>query len=347
MRDVIQIENQYYILATSDRAADCTRVLKEGDTFAVFDCHGDIQPYGLGDQGLFHEGTRFLSRLEFRFAGVRPLLLGSTINKSNELLAVDLMNPDFATDSMQIRRDSIHVFRSKFIWQGNCFEQMRMTNFSLEPLQFPFTINFGADFADIFEVRGMVRENRGRLLQPEVTDSGVAIVYEGLDGAVRKMRMTFDPPPAEVSDSEALFLMKLEPKESSCIKISVACECAGCRQFCGTYEMAASAARDSLKTMKNESCELFTDNELFNSLLDRSQADLLMMMTETPFGIYPYAGVPWFSTTFGRDGIITALEMIEINPTVARGVLHYLAQTQATEFNPEQDAEPGLSLIHI
>ena len=345
MRDVIQIENQYYILATSDRAADCTRVLKEGDTFAVFDCHGDIQPYGLGDQGLFHEGTRFLSRLEFRFAGVRPLLLGSTINKSNELLAVDLMNPDFATDTMQIRRDSIHVFRSKFIWQGNCFEQMRMTNFSLEPLQFPFTISFGADFADIFEVRGMVRENRGRLLQPEVTDSGVAIVYEGLDGAVRKMRMTFDPPPVEVSDSEALFLMKLEPKESACIKISVACECAGCRQFCGTYEMAASAARDSLKTMKSESCEVFTDNELFNSLLDRSQADLLMMMTETPFGIYPYAGVPWFSTTFGRDGIITALEIIQINPTVARGVLHYLAQTQATEFNPEQDAEPG-KIIH-
>lgn len=166
MKEVIQVEDRYYILAASDRAAECLRVLKHGETFAIFDCHGDIQPIGLGEQGIFHEGTRFLSKLELRFAGERPLLLGSTINKQNELLAVDLMNPDFTADGHQVRRDAVHVFRSKFIWKGNCYEQLRLTNFSLEPLEIPFSLSFDNDFADIFEVRGTRREARGTFRPP-------------------------------------------------------------------------------------------------------------------------------------------------------------------------------------
>ena len=121
MEDIIQVEDKYYILATSDRAAECTRVLKEGETFAIFDCHGDIQPIGLGEQGIFHEGTRFLSKMELRFAGVRPLLLGSTINKQNELLAVDLMNPDFTADGVQVRRDCHPCFPVQIHLEGKLF----------------------------------------------------------------------------------------------------------------------------------------------------------------------------------------------------------------------------------
>lgn len=54
MDDVIRVEDQYYILATSSLADDRTRVLKYGETFAIFDRHGDMQPLEIGEQGLYH-----------------------------------------------------------------------------------------------------------------------------------------------------------------------------------------------------------------------------------------------------------------------------------------------------
>ncbi len=343
--EVIQIEDQFYILASSDRAAECSRVLKQGETFAIFDCHGDIQPIGLGEQGVFHQGTRFLSKMELRFAGQRPLVLGSTISKQNELLAIDLMNPDFTAGDLSVRRDSIHIFRSKFIWSGNCYEQLRLENFSLDRLQIPFTISFAADYADIFEVRGTKRQQRGTLNPARLASSSAVLSYQGLDGVERSTRIGFDPQPERMEPDHACYLVQLEPKESVTIGITIACDCRDCDSLVGNYQQARSEAHASLQQLKAEYCEIATDNEHFNILLNRSQSDLIMMMTRTPHGPYPYAGVPWFSTAFGRDGIITALETLWANPSIARGVLSYLAQTQADAVEPEQDAEPG-KIIH-
>ena len=345
MKEVIQVEDRYYILATSDRAAECQRVLKEGETFAIFDCHGDIQPIGLGEQGIFHEGTRYLSGLELRFAGERPLILGSTVNTNNELLAIDLMNPDFFVEGKQIHRDSVHVFRSKFIWKGKCFEQLRLTNFSLELLEIPFSISFAADFADIFEVRGTKREARGAYRTSETTGSSAVLAYEGLDGVIRSTHIEFDPPPEKLTPAKATFQVVLRPKESITYSITVTCTCRECESFDGTYDQALAKAHETMLNFKNDYCRVVTDDVHFNTLLTRSQSDLIMMTTSTPSGAYPYAGIPWFSTPFGRDGIITALEMLWVNPQMARGVLSYLADTQADRIDAGMDSEPG-KIVH-
>src|ERR1700758_1090200 len=113
--DVIEIEDQFYIRAQSSLADDRTRVLLHGDTFAIFDRYGDVQPLGFGQQGLFHQDTRYLSRLELRVAGVRPLLLSSMVREDNILLAVDLTNPDLDLScGRSLARGTLHISRTKF-----------------------------------------------------------------------------------------------------------------------------------------------------------------------------------------------------------------------------------------
>ena len=111
------------------------------------------------------------------------------------------------------------------------------------------------------------------------------------------------------------------------------------------YDLALGKAVDVLRTSRSKSCDVYTSNEQFNDWVNRSLADLDMMVSETPEGLYPYAGVPWFSTPFGRDGIITALQTLWINPDISRGVLRFLAANQAETAIPDQDAEPG-KILH-
>ena len=111
------------------------------------------------------------------------------------------------------------------------------------------------------------------------------------------------------------------------------------------FQKARCEAQASLERFSAWSCHVRTSNAQVNVWINRALSDLHMMTTELPGGPYPYAGVPWFNTPFGRDGIITALECLWLRPELARGVLAYLAATQATEFIPEQDAEPG-KILH-
>jgi glycogen debranching enzyme len=104
----------YYILA-SPAANQLARVLKHDDTFAILDPKGDIDGAGLQPQGLYHRGTRYLSRLVLRIQGYSPLLLSSSVVENNALLAVDLSNPDIYEDrDLRISRGTLHVFRSMF-----------------------------------------------------------------------------------------------------------------------------------------------------------------------------------------------------------------------------------------
>jgi glycogen debranching enzyme len=346
VEEVIRVEDRYYILATSSLADDRTRVLKHGETFAVFDRYGDIQPLGLGEQGIYHEGTRFLSRQVLRLGQQRPLFLSSTVKEDNALLAVDLTNPDLTVDGrVVVPRGTLHILRTKFLWEGVCYERLRLFNYGLATVDVSFTLQVDADFADIFEVRGLRRARRGRRLETRAEDGQLVLAYEGLDGVIRRTRVECSPRPVAASAAELCFAARLRPKEEACFHITVACQCGQSTPTILSFDAACAEAEQALKLAKSEDCEIYTANEQFNDWLNRSLADIHMMLTDTGDGPYPYAGVPWFSTVFGRDGIITALECLWVNPSIARGVLAHLAANQAREVIPEQDAEPG-KILH-
>ncbi len=344
--EVIRVNDQFYILATSSLADDRTRVLKQDDTFAVFDRYGDIRTVGQGVQGVYHEGTRHLSRLEFRLGKHRPLLLSSTVKDDNALLAVDLTNPDtYVKGEVAIARGTLHISRMMFLWRGRCYERLRLLNYGLVPVDLAFSLKFDADFADIFEVRGMKRARRGRRLQDTIEGGTIIMSYEGLDGILRRTKLECSPAPSRVFGSEAYFEATLQPKGDLTVFLTVSCEASGAAPRRLSYQHAFSEVSQVLYDSKTRACHIYTSNEGFNDWLNRSVADLQMMVTATSSGPYPYAGVPWFSTPFGRDGLITALECLWTNPDMAKGVLSYLAATQATEMIPEQDAEPG-KILH-
>jgi glycogen debranching enzyme len=342
----LQMEDAFYILATDSTSDDVGRVLKDGDTFAVFDRHGDIQAGGLGQEGLYHEGTRFLSRLVFKLGNARPFLLNSTVKEDNLLFVVNLTNPDvYEAGQLMLPRGTLHITRSKFLRQSTCFETLRFINYGLSAVEVHFSLEFGADFADVFEVRGMSRERRGRRKDGKIKPDQICFTYEGLDGVRRRSRIRCDPAPDDLTSSAATFIQRLGPKEEKEFFLIYACEINGAAFNGVSYSRAHQEAEAALTTLQAQECRVRTSSEQFNQWLVRSTSDLHMMFTATPYGFYPYAGVPWFSAPFGRDGIITALEYLWINPEIARGVLGCLAALQAKEKDPARDAEPG-KILH-
>lgn len=346
MDTIIRINDEFYIHAESSLIDDRTRVLKQGETFGVFDRYGDIQPVEAFPHGLYHEGTRYLSYLELFLERERPMFLSSMVTEDNAALIVDLTNLDVRrAGRLPLIRGTVHILRSRFLWNGVCYEQVRLVHYGLEPAELDLMFRFGADYADIFEVRGTPRTRKGRCLESRVMESCVSLGYEGLDGVIRHTYVQWDPKPDRLSEMEAIFTCRLAPKQTVTISLTVTCEYAHRRTEALSYDQACVQARSVRDVYGAEECRISTSNLEFNNWLRRSRTDLHMMFTDTPQGLYPYAGVPWFSTPFGRDGIITALEYLWVNPLVAKGVLQYLAHHQATESSPERDAEPG-KILH-
>ena len=342
----IRLTDDYYIVTAASSTGE-VRVLKHDDSFAVFDRSGDIQHAGLGEQGIYHEGTRFLSLLAFRFCNLQPFLLSSTITRDNLLFTINLTNPDlYVNGTVVLQRGDLHIFRTKFVYQATCYETFELVNYSLSPIELTFTLQYDADFADIFEVRGIKRRARGHRLPDEVMADRVVLGYAGLDGVVRHTEIEFSPGPEKLSASRAYFHRVLPPGKHEHFAFTYMFKIDKKHAGQLVTEAALEAAARSLKT-KADDCETQTSNEQFNRWLEQSAADLHMMLTETPHGLYPYAGVPWFSTPFGRDGIVTAMSFLWLNPRIARGVLKYLAAYQATEVIPERDATPGKILHEV
>ena len=346
MSEIIRVEDQFYILATSSLADIPTHVLKYGDTFAVFDQYGDIRPIGEGEQGLYYEGTRFLSRMELHLNGDQPLFLSSSVREDTLLVTVDLTNPDVTRDGVVLLPHSaVHLARLKCLWQGVCYERIRLAIYGDNTITLTLELRYDADFADIFEVRGATREQRGRRLDPVLDHDGVVLGYVGRDEVQRQTRISFMPLPQELSGNSAVFTLELLPREETMLYVTVTCETVAQVPPQLPFDDAFTSAEGTSRAARLADCAIITSNEQFNDWLNRSIADLHMMISTTEYGPYPYAGVPWFSTPFGRDGIITALETLWFNPTIARGVLAYLAATQADAEIPERDAEPG-KILH-
>jgi len=345
VEDAVRIADQWYVSVTSSLADDRTRVLKAGETFGVFDRFGDIPIAGSGVHGLYHQGTRFLSQLALRVNGRRPMLLNSSV-RDDGLLTADLTTPDLLDgDRVVVRKGTVHVFRARLLQHGGAQEHIRVTNYGTDAVTIWLTIAFAADYRDIFEVRGFERTQRGEDLPPELLGARAILAYRGRDRVVRRTAVAFEPAPARLDAQEGAFAVALKSGGQQDLYVAVACE-PGPGVDAAVNYVAAYAATDTARAQA-PCCDLRSGHTLFDAWVRRSSADLALLAAGNPEGPYAYAGVPWFSTPFGRDGILTALQCLWLHPELARGTLAYLARMQAAEDSAEHDAEPGKILHEV
>jgi glycogen debranching enzyme len=330
---------------TASQPARPSRTLKYGDTFIVLDSRGDIRNEAGGDSaGLFHEDTRHLSRLQLLVNGERPLLLGSTLRDDNSAFFIDLTNPDLMDGQrIVLEKDRVHILRTIFLWRDTAYQRLGIRNYGDHAVDLRLSVLFDNDFADLFEVRGAHRDKRGTAHTAVQGRNRVLLAYKGLDDRERRTALTFDPPPDQLTAEAAIYNLQLAPGESRPLFLAATCGQAEARPQ--PFLRSMIAARRAMRQQTLERASVVTSNDRFNEILCRSAADLAMLMTDTPQGRYPYAGIPWYSTTFGRDGLITALQMLWWSPEVARGVLRRLAFYQAKTNDPRADAQPG-KILH-
>ncbi|MDR6520787.1 glycogen debranching enzyme [Variovorax paradoxus] len=320
-----------------ERAVQHAFVLKEADTYVVMDARGDI---GGGIDGMFHHDTRMLSSFVLRLDGALPSLLSSGVGSDNVHFTANLTNhplPVLGSDSTP--QGVIHLERKRFLWGARLFERLRLVNYSDQPARVPLTLDFAADFRDMFEVRGQVRAQRGEFGTPEVGTRRAVLRYRGLDDLLRCACIDFSEAPQRLSAQQAAFDVALAARGSWTLFVEVGTEpaSAGPERF----REAGVLARWRMRARRRRGARLQASGRLFQGWLDRSRADLALLTTDMPTGPYPYAGIPWFSTPFGRDAIVTAFQTLWLDPALALGVLRFLATRQAHQTSSFHDAEPG------
>jgi glycogen debranching enzyme len=331
--------------------ASKTLAVKEGDTFLYCDLEGNLDQgtdFGLG---LYHRDTRFLSRFHMQVSGRDPVLLSSSSERAY-MAYVDLTNPDlYEGDRVVVPQQTLNIRRIRAI-NGRLFERVRVKNYNPRPVALTLAFTFGADFADIFEVRGLIREphEHGTRLPPKVEDGAIEFVYLGRDGVRRVTRVEFASPPDEIEPEgesvTATFRLHLGPYQTRLVAMTIE-PIVGEPARAVEFDVAVHELRRSYEEWERECTQIVTDNELFNQLLDRSLRDLRALYTRTDGGGILAAGIPWYVTIFGRDALISSHQLLMVNPRPAREALELLARHQGTKVDDWRDEDPGKILHEV
>jgi len=315
-----------------------TYVLKDGDSFIVADAAGDIEG---GSDGFFHNDTRLLSLFRLRLGDSQPALLSATVSRDNVMFVAHLTNrPLPPLGGSPAAQGVIHVQRERFLRADRLYERIACVNYGQHVVHLPLRLSFAADFRDMFEVRGSVRAARGASLGVESTPDTVSFRYQGLDQHLRSSVLSFSRAPTHLTQDAAEFLLELRPgvREELYLECGITpAETPSPKRF----RDAAVLARATMRGRQRRSGQIQSGGPLFDAWMEKSRADLALLTSELETGPYPYAGIPWFSTPFGRDAVITAMQTLWLDPDIARGVLAFLASHQAQEESAFLDAAPG------
>jgi glycogen debranching enzyme len=353
-RSVLKVGSNFYVLASSLTSRRETRVLADAQSFAVFEVGGDIAESPLEALGFFYKDTRFLSAFEMTIARQAPYFLNSYLSDDNAEFRANLTNPDLAgrDGKIELPRNSIQIERSWVMVNAGLYHRLTINNYSHAPVRVPFDLVFGADFADLFEVRGVRRERHGEHLPAEIGHAGIKFRYRGLDQVTRFTEIAFDPAPRRLSERRASFVAHLKPEEAVKFEVRIHCgleepsaSSATLVQRASDFQSALALRHGEIEKAQSGWAKITASQGILDLLLRRSVADLNSIIGHTEQGTFMMAGIPWFATLFGRDSLLTSLSVLQFNPEIAGRTLRTLATLQGTKVDEARDEQPG-KIVH-
>lgn len=316
-------------------------IIREKELFLLTDPEGHVEVGNDSGFGLYHQDTRYLSGWELTLVGVEPVVLLSTSGEGFWMEQV-MTNPELVSDTGESLPSGSLQIRRQRVLDRSMVETTRLTNYSAEELSLTVQFGFAADFADIFEIRGVHRARRDTVLESQLQSHGVTFRYRGTDGRRRQTRIRFRPEPYELRANCAEFRLTIPPRSSREITARVILDgIAGTAAVRRSIESVGESHIDWRRT----STEVLTSNELFNKALGRSMADLRLLWMEREDERYLSAGVPWYDTLFGRDSLLAGRMTLAFRPEITRDVLLTLADSQGAVSDPIREEEPG-KIIH-
>ncbi|MBD1858192.1 MULTISPECIES: amylo-alpha-1,6-glucosidase [Leptolyngbya] len=383
MSEIIEIDGKKFVPAEELPIPEWASVLnerpqpiltlKDDDLFLLTDTFGNIG--GSSDEGrssglgLFCHDTRFLNRLEFQIDGRPPILLSSTAEKGF-VLSVLCTNPRIDD---RIPAETIGIKR-ELVLNGGLFEEIEIANYSTEPIEFELSLSFDADFIDLFEVRGFDRSQRGTLLRhvpvemtkpveevesdpdsfeaPETAQVELTLAYQGLDGSVLESRIDFvHHQPHFLKGYTALWQLKLQPHETQKFGYRLQPLSNG-RPVSRvstpmTLSQAKAAELSEEQHWRQQVTQIRSDKNTFNRVIERAEQDVYLLRQTFGRNKALSAGVPWFSTLFGRDSIIAASQTLLLDPQIAKETLAILAHYQGKADDEWREEQPGKILHEI
>ncbi|HEX5369232.1 MAG TPA: amylo-alpha-1,6-glucosidase [Dehalococcoidia bacterium] len=319
-----------------------TLTCREGDQFLITDTSGNAGGGNRTGLGLYGRDTRHLSAYDLMIDGYHPLVLLSTAESGYSQEQILGNHMTVAGDTV-VGRASIEIRRRRTLGDP-LTERLSLTNYN----QFSVVVRpaylFAADFADVFQIRGHKRRHEGKLEPPVVTGDSIRYSYTGADHIERHTLIEFKQPPEVINARGAAFALEIGPKQTCDIDLTIYGWQGERRPQARTspqrLQRDYSKWRDSFVSVR-------TDNQAFNEVLERSVDDLRMLWTEGDDGSYFAAGVPWYSTLFGRDSLITALQLLPFKPDAAKDCLQLLAKRQGTRLDEARDEAPGKILHEV
>jgi glycogen debranching enzyme len=333
----------HQVVTMDVQSAERTLTLRHDDCFGLFNEIGDIDAESRTEAGLYRAGVRHLSRLTLSLGGQRPLLLSANPRDDNVLLTVNLTNADARGEGGRIAlpRGTLYITRSRFIWDGVCYESIRVRNFALSTVTVELVVRFGCDFENIVDVRSQRRADAGGKRTERVEEDRVIQGNLGSDRVLRETVVDCHTRPDAISADSLKYRLQIGSRGEKNIALAIGCRSTASPVQIATFTRSLAMAEDAARTFGTPQTAVDSTDALFNAWVHRSAADINMMLTTTPHGRIPAAGLPWLDAAFGRDAIVTALETLWVWPDIARNVLRYLAATQCADSFPANGAEPG------
>jgi glycogen debranching enzyme len=328
-------------------------VIKDGDLFFLCEPNGDVPLRPGHGFGLFFRDCRYLSGFEVRLARKAGItLLNSTLG-SHEALFV-MTNPRLSREQDQpTEEETIGVTWKRLLSGERCalIETLQIRNYGLRPAEVPLSMAFQASFEDIFQLRGLLNERPGKLHPPDRRDDGVDYLYEGADGVYRSLLIRWSIPVAAWQDDKAHFLFRLGPDEGQELNLTLTVSerpsLEEAREHRGSVEvLAPSDEHDrAFEVWQQRHTRIKSDSLLLDRIIQRGEQDLHTLRSQLRGKVYFAAGIPWFSTLFGRDSLIACLQNLAFDQQVAEDTLRLLAEFQGQKVDEWRDEQPG-KILH-